>query len=174
MWPEVRHAGRGANTDHRGAEAVAAEPLEHRALRRAILTCHEPQHGLEHDGRHGHPSALPGLRDGLGDTPVAAWLVHIGPNRGPRARRVTSPASRVGATAAGSERGGPAAVVETSDRAAVDEEIHHPPGALLRRTRIRPDDETDELRRRMDWLPDVPVELILNNLRAELDYEELL
>ena len=59
--------------------------------------------------------------------------------------------------------------METSDRAAVDEEIHHPPGALLRRTRIRPDDETDELRRRMDWLPDVPVELILNNLRAELE-----
>jgi hypothetical protein len=35
--------------------------------------------------------------------------------------------------------------------------------------RIRPRDETDELRRRMDWLgPDVPVELILENMHREL------
>jgi hypothetical protein len=42
------------------------------------------------------------------------------------------------------------------------------PAAVARR--IRPIDETDELRRRMGWLgPDVPMELVMEHMTAELD-----
>ena len=40
---------------------------------------------------------------------------------------------------------------------------------VLRRTRIGPDDKTDELRRRMAWLgDDVPMEIVLEHMKREL------
>jgi hypothetical protein len=78
---EHRYAGSGAGTGNRGAEAIAAEALEDRALRDAILACHEPPDGLEEHVGHRNPARPSGLRDRTRDAPALPRFTNVAPGQ---------------------------------------------------------------------------------------------
>ena len=69
------NAGRGARSRDRRPQPIRGDALEHAPPRYPIVTRAELRDALKEFRWRGHPPGVPGLRDGLRDTPAAAGLV---------------------------------------------------------------------------------------------------